>query len=103
MLWLRWRLTAQCRSCTDARQRILPIAALKEDGTRSTMYLDDYLPAIEQVVFRKLYMPTKSLWLVANWIAIRKFGREWTEPAPILLELESQLTQVLVRDGVTSA
>lgn len=74
----------------------------QEDGTRSTTYLDDYVPAIEQVVYRQMYMPTKAMWLVANWIARRKFAREWTEPSHIHRELESQLSRILVRDGVRS-
>jgi hypothetical protein len=55
---------------------------------RATVFIDDFVPAIEQVVYRSMFPPTKTMWWIACWIAKIEYGYIWEKPHPVQLEFE---------------
>jgi hypothetical protein len=54
----------------------------------ATVFIDDWVPAIEQTVYRTMFPPTKTMWWIACWIAKVEFGYVWENPQPVLVDFE---------------
>lgn len=69
---------------------------------RATIFVDDFVPAMEQVIYRSIFPPTKTMWWIGCWLAKLEHGYAWEKPHPIQLEFEERAGHWGLRDWSSS-
>lgn len=70
------------------------VSSTGDNRQHSWMFLEDDVSDMEALLYGVLYAPTKSVWLVANFLWKRWYGGFWVQPHPVLIEIDKCVGRV---------
>jgi hypothetical protein len=54
-----------------------------------TIFLEDRLTAIKELMFTAIFPATQGLWILVNFLRMQLYGDPWVEQSPIVAEMEA--------------